>query len=294
MEHTFNEFLVARGLPELAQFSRKWIHPELDLHIDSIIDICNPMLETHHADVLDLSRLTLNQLQAVEWFYSRSNHAGGLALSIPLLNPTICDLFIEYLQDKPMVVNSKEHENYQIPELVTKTRDEELFNSLFAFAHYCLFPLMGLMWCKYPDRVETIQFAQYSDKKAETTWHHDIYSDMTAVVNLAPELYTGGGTDIRTSLVTYEHVHSIPKGYVLLFSGSMSLHRGAQVETGTRNLLVFWTTSDKTETMLAEGKDVNIEPVTKMSGNAQNASLKVGIKGITNGTHPQKRSKRTI
>jgi len=262
---SFKQFLQDKGLPHLATFSREWIHPELNVYIDDIIDICNPMLESYHADVLDINKLSYNQQKAVHWFYGNCIYANGQAISIPLLNPTICDLFTAYLQDKQMAVNPKEHENYQIPEFVTKIRDYELFISLFEFAQYALFPLFGLMWCKYPDRVETIQFAQYSNKKAETTWHNDIYSDMTAVVNLAPELYTGGGTDIRTSIFSYEHIASIPKGHVLLFSGSMSLHRGAQVESGVRNLLVFWTTSDKTETMAAEGIDVDIKPIEKLN-----------------------------
>lgn len=259
---SFKAFLEKSEYSHLATFSRAWIHPELDMYIDDIIDICNPMLESYHADVPEY--LPLNQLEAFTWFNNNTKYANGQAMSFPLFNPLICDLFIAYLKGKDMLVNSREHEGYQIPEYVTKTRDGELFNNLLEFAKYALFPLFGLMWTKYPDRVETIQFAQYSDRKAETTWHNDTYSDMTAVVNLAPELYEGGGTDIRTSLLTYDNVPSIPKGHVLIFSGSMSLHRGAQVEKGVRNLLVFWTTADKTETMEEEGADIPTEPIRKL------------------------------
>jgi predicted 2-oxoglutarate/Fe(II)-dependent dioxygenase YbiX len=79
----------------------------------------------------------------------------------------------------------------------------------------------------------------------QTQWHHDADSNMTGLINLAPELYTGGGTDIRTTLLTYDHIPSIPKGHALVFNGNMLLHRGAPVETGERYLLVFWVTTDR-------------------------------------------------
>lgn len=199
-------------------------------------------------EIPDVWTLPEEQIVALDWFYGLPRYVNNSVFSAPLLHPDVCDLLIQYIEEnkdkfKP---NIEEMPDYQINELVLSDVYPELYNSILEFAKNTLFLLYNLHWGKYPNTVESIQLAQYEVTGTKKTgWHHDASSNMTGVVNLAPELYTGGGTDIRTSILSYEHIPPVPKGHVLIFNGNSTLHRGAEVESGVRNLLVFWITTDR-------------------------------------------------
>jgi hypothetical protein len=231
---------------ELLTSDRDWLHPELDKHIEGIAEIVDS-LNYSDANIPDLDNLSFQQLEALDWFYGLPTYCNEQAIVAPLLNPKVCDALIQYIEGKQFKTNEEEETQYRIPELVLSQKDPGLFKSISEFAKNSLFLLYNLHWGKYPCRIESIQLAKYEPGGIKKTgWHHDADSNMTGVVNLAPELYEGGGTDLRTNMLAYEHVPPIPKGHVLIFNGNAILHRGSEVESGTRNLLVFWITTDRT------------------------------------------------
>lgn len=137
--------------------------------------------------------------------------------------------------------NSLEDKAYQIPEWTTQDQCPQLFRALRELHDAALAPVWMLIQGRTADVYNTIQFAQYNPKgTAHGNWHHDEDSDQTTVVSLNPEQFSGGGTQLRTSAVTYADVSPLDKGHALLFSGKTVLHRGLNVDAGTRNILVYW------------------------------------------------------
>lgn len=229
----------------LGELNREWLHPELEKNIEGIAALVDSFNNIDF-DIPDLEDLSINQLEAMDWFYGLPRYCKDQVIVAPLINPLLCDKLIQYINGKQFIPNEEEEDKYKIPEFILAEKDPELFNTLIEFAKISLFLLYNLHWGKYPSRIDSIQLAQYKpDGIKKTSWHHDADSNMTGVVNLAPELYKGGGTDVRTTLLTYEHIPPIPKGHVLIFNGNMILHRGSEVESGIRNLLVFWITTDR-------------------------------------------------
>ena len=227
--------------------SREWLHPELDLHIEGIVDLVARLDKTGHV-IPNIFDLNDNEGDALLWFLNLPRYGNEDAISAPILHPDICDELIQYIaeHEDQFKANDEEETEYQIPELVLSSTNPALFKSLLTFAKNSLFLLYNLYWGKHPHTVESIQLAKYTASGIKKTeWHHDANSNMTAVINLAPELYTGGGTDIRTSILRYEHIKPVPKGHALIFNGNSLLHRGAKMESGDRNLLVFWITTDR-------------------------------------------------
>lgn len=220
-----------------------WLHPDLAKVQHGLFPLVQYM-EDLRWNITD--EFSDEEWAAVEFLDSLPRYANGLAVSVPLLHPDVCDLIIEEI-NKPGLVwepNDEEDEDYQIPEIVLKHHMKELHQSLHKFGDATLFRIMKLLWGRGPNHVRSIQLAKYTPEGTRMSgWHHDEDSNMTAVINLAPELYTGGGTDIRTGLLTYEHVPPVPKGHALIFNGYQTLHRGAPVESGERNILVYWTTT---------------------------------------------------
>lgn len=218
-----------------------WLHPELLTHYEGLTSLLK-LLEDIAGNIPKIDDLDEQQRAALDWFYTLPRPAPG-ALSVPLLHPEMCDELLKVMREHggEMTPNMEEEEAYRIPELVLHLKMPELHASIKSFAERVLYPICKLFWGREPEAVRSIQLARYTPEGTRMTgWHHDDDSNMTAVVNLAPELYTGGGTDFRTGIMTYDYVPPVPKGNALLFNGYNTLHRGAPVEAGERNILVFW------------------------------------------------------
>ena len=197
----------------------------------------------NHFKVPELEELTEEQLAALDWFYGLPRYANNQAVAIPLFSEKLCNNLIQYATDRNEDFKPAEHdeEQYKIPEVVLQEHDPALYERVLDFAQNSLFFLCYLHWGKYPNYVDSIQLAQFKMNKIRTTnWHHDGLSEMTCLVNLDPSLFTGGGTDIRTSIFSYDHIDNVQKGHVLLFNGRMTLHKSHPITSGVRNILVFW------------------------------------------------------
>ena len=227
----------------------EWFHPELLKHLKAI---CEFIVYFHENKFLipNIDDLPQDQLEALDWFYGLPRYVNNQAVSIPLFSEKLCDALIEYATIKNEDFKPAEHdeEEYKIPEVVLQEHDPELYERVLDFARNTLFMLCYLHWGKYPNYVDSIQLAQFKMNKIRTTnWHHDGLSEMTCLVSLDPSLFTGGGTDIRTSIFTEEHIPPEPKGHVLIFNGRMTLHKSHPIESGVRNILVFWLNGGFTE-----------------------------------------------
>ncbi|HCL3314555.1 TPA: 2OG-Fe(II) oxygenase [Pseudomonas aeruginosa] len=239
---------VVTQLPlELSKPWKGWLHPELALVISDLLSLLDH-LEKTLAEVPDERDLTPGQLKAMEWFERLPRHANGQVIIVPLVHPDLCDALLDYVckHGENWTPNLQEDDAYRIPEIVLHEKIPLLYRSVRAFSVQILYPICKLFFGREPDRIDSIQLAKYTSEGTKSTgWHHDEDSTMTAVVNLAPERYKGGGTSVRTGLRTFEHVPSIPKGHALLFNGYQLLHKGCPVEEGERHLLVFWMTSGR-------------------------------------------------
>lgn len=224
-----------------------WLHPDLAPHVEGIQAFVTRMVDTAWA-IPEVWKLPALERHAVRFVMSLKSHANDRAYSVPLLHPDLCDLLVAYAQEKRelFAVNDDEEGDYQMPELVLQRENEAIYHSILAFAQTTLYPVMNLIWGRKVDRTESIQLAHYSaDGINSSGWHLDEDSNMTAVVNLAPELYTGGGTAFRTRLNWGVHVPPVPKGHALVFNGHQTLHHGVSIDSGDRYILVFWCTTGR-------------------------------------------------
>jgi hypothetical protein len=231
--------------PGVAEPKLQQLHPELLQHLPALRSIAQ-VLDDHDQNIEPLLEcMDLTQLSALKFLEQYTLRPG--VYGVPFLHPDYCDQLIAEANIMADTVgyepNENEDEAYQIPELYLRDVCPELFASLTAlfdtvFGIYC-----RLLFGTAPTFLNSAQFARYKpDGRDAGNWHHDQDSDITAVVSLAPEHFTGGGTDLRTAPTKYNWIPPLPKGHALLFTGRTTLHRGRAVETGVRDLLVFWST----------------------------------------------------
>jgi len=136
--------------------------------------------------------------------------------------------------------NEEEDELRQIPEVVLRHEDPDMFNSMVDVVRDIVDPII---WSKYGQEgisISSVQLAHYNPKgKQKGAWHHDVSADFTIVVPLNTTDYKGGGTDffLNGEVVT---IPPVLTGEALLFPSLTHMHRGLAVTEGDRYLLVFW------------------------------------------------------
>lgn len=168
----------------------------------------------------------------------------GPVYTIPMLTPEFCDEIVRRARGYSYEVNEAEGLAYQIDEAVLQEKDPELYDQLAE-----LLPVLNvwslLVYQRPVTRVSSFQIARYTPEGTnQTGFHHDKTSDITAVISLNPGEFEGGGTEIRVRPDMAELVPPLPKGSALFFNGKMIHHRGAQVTSGERYLLVCWLESE--------------------------------------------------
>lgn len=218
-----------------------WLHPELRLHLPALERLSQSLQEGRY----EWPELDTEQLQAVLWL---SGYAieGTRAFGLPFLSPEYCDKLVVEANEMRDVfgyhVNESEQEPYQIPELVVQQYCGNLATCLNILFERVMTAVCRVAYGITPAQTTSIQFAKYEPHGVDHgNWHTDIDSDITAVVSLQPEAFTGGGTDIRTRQMHHVTVDPLAKGHALLFHGKTTVHRGRAVKSGTRDLLVFWS-----------------------------------------------------
>ena len=191
------------------------------------------------ADAYNWVMTTLSQNHVVGY--------GGPVYMVPLLDPGFCVGLIDRAEEMARKGGWKRNEcedsPYQIPEIVVKYRQPAMHDFLAG-----LIPFMNVyhaMICQaVPQVIGSIQFTKYSQDDCNGgNWHHDLDSDSTATVSLAPDLFEGGGTDIRISPTKAIRIPPLPAGHALLFNGQKIHHKGAPVTKGSRYLLTYWLSS---------------------------------------------------
>ncbi|MBB76597.1 MAG: hypothetical protein CMJ75_18990 [Planctomycetaceae bacterium] len=230
---------------------KQMLHPDLREHIDALLEVCAYGREHNPEPEALLTAISTNQdwLNAYEWANGivLNNRVAGLAgnaFAVPFLSEKICDALVrESLKlgaEHGYKPNTEEESPYQIPEIVIKHVDPELFDQLYQTLRY-LEVWFLLIYHTSPTDVASIQFARYEEGFTDHgNWHHDRDSDFTAVVSLNPGEFEGGGTDIRLTATSYYSVPPLPKGYALILNGKQIHHRGRRVNKGIRHLLVYW------------------------------------------------------
>jgi hypothetical protein len=165
---------------------------------------------------------------------------GDEIYSLPVFNKKYVDMVMDEIQNINawgyFVPNKDEHKEAQIDEFVLNNMCPEWYMALLFnvvrdlnLAFYYLFGK--------PVKSGTIQLANYNHGKIDkTSWHHDKDSDITMVVPLNTGGYEGGGTDFYNR----PSIKPLPNGSGLIFPAFGHVHRGAEVHSGSRYLLVFW------------------------------------------------------
>lgn len=232
----------------------RFIHPELRAHASALLELIESCAEEAPGPDELAASIEANEdlMAAYNWAMTTlsQNHivcCGGTVYMVPLLDPGFCAGLVE--QAESLAANGGWRRNdcelapYQIPEIVVKDRDQAMHDMLAALIKYM--NIWHALICQAAPRVVgSIQFTKYTSGDCPAgSWHHDIDSDFTATVSLAPHLFDGGGTDLRISPTRSIHVPPLPAGYALLFNGQKVHHRGAQVTTGSRYLLTYWLSS---------------------------------------------------
>lgn len=164
---------------------------------------------------------------------------------LPLLSPVFCDALLVESRTFNFQPNAEEAPAYQIPEAVLAETCPQLNRTLVELFRGAAWPMLAMLDARSPAQITSVQLAKYTPLgTAHGNWHHDEDSDQTVVVSLAPELHTGGGTELMLGSAFQRktlNIPPLPKGHALFFRGKFTLHRGLAVESGERNLLVYWT-----------------------------------------------------
>lgn len=230
------------------------LHPEFLLHVDALKELIDwaSSERPEPEDLAEAIKANPDWYASYTWAMShlaqsRIDGLAGCVYSVPFLSPEFCGNLIS--QSEVLAVNGGWRTNdcepkpYQIPEIVIRKRDpalHELLEGLIPFLNLWF----ALVYQAVPQSVSSIQFTKYSPADiAGGNWHHDLDSDFTAVVSLAPSMYEGGGTDVRVTPIHYVRVPPLKPGYAMIFNGKQILHRGCPVTSGSRYLLTYWLDS---------------------------------------------------
>lgn len=173
---------------------------------------------------------------------SSIKNISNVAYVANMLNKAYCSSLVDKLKEHEFTVNDEEDDYYQIPEVVIKYSDSDLFLELeYAFNNYIAKYLQTIRF-KKEFNINSIQFAKYSATGdiSKGNWHYDEDSDSTVVIYLNDD-YEGGGTQFKTEandgIVT---VDKFEVGDSVFFNGKVVPHRGLPVTKGDRYILVFW------------------------------------------------------
>lgn len=227
------------------------LHPDFLAHAPALLEIC----QYAKANEPEPETLALLIEEDPEWLASwnwahsllcanRVTGLAGSAFAVPFLHPDVCANLVNeavLLGDRHgFRPNLEEDSPYQIPEIVVKHVAPELHDMLAELIPFLNIWYM-LIYQAEPQKISSIQFAKYEPSgTGHGNWHHDNDSEFTAVVSLAPEMFEGGGTDIRLNALEHTSIPPLPAGYALILNGKQILHRGREVTAGVRHLLVFW------------------------------------------------------
>jgi hypothetical protein len=224
--------------PALACAVQQHLHPELVRMLPGLWDLHEHNTQHGWSVPLPPGALHSQARNAAEWLQSK---LVGPALAVPFLAASFCDAVVTEFRGYRYEPNHEEGAAFQIPEVVLAKACPTLYRTCYELFKGAMLPVLSGTFGLTPEVVRSIQLAKYTpDGTRSGNWHHDEDSDQTVVVSLAPELHTGGGTDLRHGFGRV-HVPALDKGHALLFPGKTTLHRGSPVTTGERNLLVFWT-----------------------------------------------------
>lgn len=235
--------LLANGLTCIPQ--EAWLHPELRRHLPALEHIAHVLTEGGHNIEALIPEVKGDVFKALAWLHGHRLE-DSTVYTIPFLSPAYCDALVlearKFERDIGYTPNDAEDVEYQIPELTLQDNCPSLAACLEVLFTRAIVPISKVVHNPNDIVLRSIQLARYEPHAVgHGNWHTDEDSDLSVVVSLAPELFAGGGTDLRTGPMNLLHVPKLSKGHALMFHGKTTLHRGCHVDQGRRDLLVFWS-----------------------------------------------------
>lgn len=225
---------------QLAVAVEMHLHADLRTQLGTLREVQTLFEKNNFEPGTTVRELTRKQLAALVWLQRRAVTPG--VYNIPLLSPTFCEMIRTETADWPFTGNSQEPEHLRCPEAVLHEVCPQLGRTVWELFRAALGPVYTLIHGTVPTAVAAAQLTRYTlERNSLGGWHQDEDSDFTAVVELAPELHTGGGTDVMSAPLTVTSVPTLAKGHALLFCGKTTHHRGRPITEGVRDLLVYWT-----------------------------------------------------
>ena len=222
------------------------IHPELKRGMRMI----KPMALRKHDSIKKNNQFDYNMEQLGLKYFKRlvkdindcKNYTSSV-YSFPVFTENYCKYLVDKMKDAKYIENNIEAEMYQIPEFVLDQESSE-FKMFADIVFNYINNISTMVYHQKTEDISSIQFARYSkDTTSNGNLHSDQDSDITIVINLSDK-FDGGGT--RLLLPGFDNeivIPPVPVGHCLLFRGRMELHEGMKITSGTRDLLVFWTTT---------------------------------------------------
>jgi len=227
---------------QLAVAVEMYLHADLRTQLGTLREVQTLLEKNNLEPGTTLQKLTRKQLASLVWL-QRCKVTPGV-YNIPLLSPMFCDMIRQETSQWPFTGNSQEPEHLRCPEAVLHEVCPQLGRTLWELFRAATAPVYALLHGTAPASPSAVQLTRYTlERNSLGGWHQDEDSDFTAVVELAPELHTGGGTDVMSAPLTVTSVPTLAKGHALLFCGKTTHHRGRPITEGVRDLLVFWTES---------------------------------------------------
>ena len=161
---------------------------------------------------------------------------------INMLSEKYCSELIERIKNQEFITNCEEDVLYQIPEVVVKVSDSEMYLELEELFYSYIRKYMEAFRFKKEFNINSIQFAKYSadGEIYKGNWHYDEDPDSTLVVYLNDD-YEGGVTQFKPNgLSEVITVDKFNVGDSVFFNGKVTPHKGLPVTKGDRYILVFW------------------------------------------------------
>jgi hypothetical protein len=236
--------LLVDGLTCIPQ--EAWLHQGLRFHLPALERMARVLTEGRQ----NIESLVLDKgnYKALAWLEGHRIQ-GTTAYALPFLSHDYCDKLIVEARAFESAIgytpNEDEEVEFQIPEFVLQHHCSQLATGLNVLFQRAMVPISTIVHGQPELNLVSAQLARYEPRGVRHgNWHFDDDSDCSVVVSLAPDLFNGGGTDLRTGPLKTVRVPKLPKGHALMFHGKTTLHRGCRVDAGVRDLLVFWSKYD--------------------------------------------------
>lgn len=215
------------------------LHGTLLHHLTALVALSRDIATDNDA-VRVRQQATPSELDAMAWLSAR-RVPGTQAYVVPFLDPKHCARILVESSSLPYTSNKMEADELQTAECVLADECPQLGRAAMELMAGALYPVMRLVYGTVPRSAVDVHLTRYAANGGfQGVWHNDNDSDITVVVELNPDSHVGGKTRLMAGPLETVDAPVLAAGEALIFPGKTTLHCGAPLRSGVRDLLVYW------------------------------------------------------